>query len=62
MAKRKPVDKVEIDAASRLVKTQAPPLCYNTKCQYCREDLCGDWFSTCKVGVDEATPLALQVG
>ena len=48
MAKRKPVDVITVDAASREVKVMTPPPCYNSKCRYCREAVCGEWFVTCK--------------
>ena len=53
MAKRKPVDVITVDAASREVKVMTPPPCYNSKCRYCREAVCGEWFVTCKDIEDE---------
>jgi len=37
----------EIDL-SRLDDVDDCPKCYNEKNEYCRKDLCGEWFNSCR--------------
>ena len=48
MAKRKPVPKIEVEEISPEIKGTQPPSCYNHKSSFCREDLCGEWFTACE--------------
>ncbi len=51
MAKRrkKIVDKIEVDKSviKEKVSDNKPP-CYGEKEKYCRKDICGEYFDSCK--------------
>jgi len=53
MKKRKPVDVIKVDEASKKIKIKQPPSCYNMKQPFCKKNLCGEWFMNCKEFYDD---------
>lgn len=47
MAKRKEVKKIIIE--EKIIPEKMPPKCFGNKEDYCREELCGEWFEKCQI-------------
>lgn len=49
MKKRKPIKRIELEKGENSkVKENQRPSCFNTKRNYCRRDLCGEWYDKCQ--------------